>query len=224
MPQTMALTVLIPAKRRKYLKTRHDQALVVWNPLPPELLSGIYVPDRLHLQHLFLYQQPAGFLTCISTHTITFPVFQKNQWHNTNLMLLTVTRSRRLFTCFPFTHSLLSCRFRHPLSSFDMPPSYHPVTEKAIIKPNFVPLYACARFPFLHAHPATAKQPHYFLSSAIRLFKVLREMESLAQISRWVFPASRSSRMVFSSYSRELIPCSSVFAATYPLFRTAISS
>jgi hypothetical protein len=103
----MALTVLIPAKRRKYLKTRHNQALVVWNPLPPALLSGIYVPDRLHLQHLFLYQQPAGFLTCISTHTITFPVLQKNQWHNTNLMLLTysdeIAQAFHLLPFYPFS-------------------------------------------------------------------------------------------------------------------------
>ena len=63
-------------------------------------------PITRDLENLFLYQQTAGFLTCLSTRITAFPN-QTAQWLTMTQIirsLLTVTRSYRNFTCFPFTH------------------------------------------------------------------------------------------------------------------------
>ena len=60
----------------------------------------------------FPYQQAAGFLACRSSPMIHLPKFP--QWRKAALTrtidsLLTVTRSHRSFTCFPFNLRLPSC-------------------------------------------------------------------------------------------------------------------
>ena len=107
---------------------RHDQVLVVWNaPVPT---TGRFPGSQLN------------------THKIAFPV-SKNQWlpcpsgmRIIQCSLLTVTRSRRSSTCFPFT---LSPHFAVPGTDcpiFDMHPSYHSLREKAMKKPYFVAVHA----------------------------------------------------------------------------------
>ncbi len=102
---------------------RHDQVLVVWNaPVPT---TGRFPGSQLN------------------THKIAFPV-SKNQWlpcpsgmRIIQCSLLTVTRSRRSSTCFPFT---LSPHFAVPGTDcpiFDMHPSYHPPGEKAMKRAFF---------------------------------------------------------------------------------------
>ena len=63
----------------------------------------------------FPYQQPAGFLACRSTPMAHLP--RSPQWRKAPLTrainsLLTVTRSHRTFTCFPFNLRLPFCSHR----------------------------------------------------------------------------------------------------------------
>ena len=100
---------------------RHDQVLVVWNaPVPT---TGRFPGSQLN------------------THKIAFPV-SKNQWlpcpsgmRIIQCSLLTVTRSRRSSTCFPFTRNP-SIRFRHLLSYFRyvliIPSTHGKGNEKAL--------------------------------------------------------------------------------------------
>lgn len=100
---------------------RHDQVLVVWNaPVPT---TGRFPGSQL------------------PTHKIAFPV-SKNQWlpcpsgmRIIQCSLLTVTRSRRFSTCFPFTRNP-SIRFRHLLSYFRyvliIPSTHGKGNEKAL--------------------------------------------------------------------------------------------
>lgn len=98
-------------------------------------------PIPRDLKTMFPYQQQAGLLTYISSQKITFPVSQFPSGVPIFCSMITVTRSHRIFTCFPFNFSRQS-DFRTCYLLFSSFLIYHITIQNTRSFPIFHPFYA----------------------------------------------------------------------------------